>query len=213
MGEAHIESGRELARRIRRRWRTVELAANAVGALVVFVFLRIFHSEVGHHLSDEHVTVGTVAFVVYLLLALPVGWAWDDRRLRRLWRWLSEDRPADAGERDLALREPLPCVAAQATLWSVAALLFGAFMLTESPDGSIDVALTIGLGGVTTCALTYLLIERLLRPVTARALASMSPEQPVGLGVPARLITTWAVASGVPMLGVIARDRSSGRRL
>ena len=201
MDEAHTEPGRELAVRLRRRWRVVELAANAAGALVVLAFLRILHSEIGLHGSDEHVAAVAV-FLVYLGLAMAVGRGWDDRQLRPLWDWLSEDRPADARERDLALREPLTCVATQATLWAGAALLFGAWMLTESHDGAVAVVLTIVLGGVMTVALTYLLLERLLRPVVARALASTTPEKPVGLGVPARLITAWALASGVPMLGV-----------
>lgn len=198
-----MESGRELARRLRRRWRGVDFGVNVVGALVVFAFLQIFHSAAfGLHMSDEHLMIGTVAFVAYLALALQVGWAWRERGRKGLWRWLSEDRPADAGERDLVLREPLRCVTTQAALWGAAALLFGAFMLTVSFHGAIEVTLTIMLGGVTTCALSYLLLERLLRPVTARSLAPRPPERPVGPGVRTRLITAWALASGVPLLGL-----------
>jgi len=89
-----------------------------------------------------------------------------------------------------------------AVLWGFAALLFGALQIPESLHLAFDDALTIALGGVTTCALVYMLVERLLRPVTARALAQVPPERPVGPGVRARLITAWGLASGVPLLGV-----------
>ena len=200
--DAQQASGLDLARKLRRRWRLLDFAANVVGALVVFIFLRVLHDAVGIHGSDEHIAIVTLAFVAYLALALPVGWAWEERGRARLWQWLAAGGPPGAEERETVLREPLRCVEVQMILWAAAALLFGSFMLTESTHGAIEVALTIALGGITTSALTYLLIERLLRPVTARALAAGPPERPVGLGVPARLITAWAVASGVPLLGV-----------
>jgi adenylate cyclase len=47
------------------------------------------------------------------------------------------------------------------------------------------------------------LSERIYRPVFARVLADASHRQPAGPSVAARLTTTWALASGVPMLGVL----------
>ena len=200
---AMTESGRELARRLRRRWALIELVANAGGALVLLAFLHAFHSAADpHHATEEDVAIGTAQVLVYLTLALPLGWMWSERRRSALWHWLSEDRPADTAERDLVLRAPLQEVAVIAVLWGVAALLFGALQIPESLHLAFEDTLTITLGGVTTCALIYLLIERLLRPVTARALAQVPPAQPVGPSVRARLITAWGLASGVPLLGL-----------
>jgi len=98
------------------------------------------------------------------------------------------------------LREPLREIVVPAAIWGAAAIVFAA--REGSGHGLLAVTLTIVLGGVTTCALIYLLVERLLRPLTARALAHGSPDRPVRPCVPVRLITTWALASGVPLLGV-----------
>lgn len=205
VGEPDLQprSGRELARRLRRRWALIELVANVGGALVLLAFLHAFHTaEDPHHATGEDVAVGTAQVLAYLALVLPLGWAWCERRRGVLWRWLSEDRPATPAERDVVLRQPLYEVAVAGVLWGVAALLFGALEIPESLHLGFDTTLTIALGGVTTCALIYLLIERLMRPVIARALAQVPPERPVGPGVRARLITAWVLASGVPLLGL-----------
>lgn len=200
--EPEIAAGRELARQLRRRWSLVEILATVVGAFVVFAFLHQFHSaEDPGHAGGAAVT-GIIELVAYLALALPVGWAWRERRTRGLWRWLSEDRAPNVRERDLVLREPLRALVVPATLWLAAALLFGALEISNSLRSAIEHALTIFLGGVTTCALIYLQVERVLRPVTARALVAGPPQRPVAPGVPSRLITAWALASGVPLLGL-----------
>jgi adenylate cyclase len=109
---------------------------------------------------------------------------------------LREERAPDGRELALALREPLREAATQAAFWGAAAMLFAGLMLSVSVQHAVELALAIVLGGVTTCALSYLLVERLLRPVTARAIGIEPPEQPVGPGVRERLIMAWALASG-----------------
>ena len=58
------------------------------------------------------------------------------------------------------------------------------------------------LGGPTTCALGYLLAERIGRPVTERALAGSVPDEPALPGVAARLLLAWGLSTGVPVLGL-----------
>jgi adenylate cyclase len=65
------------------------------------------------------------------------------------------------------------------------------------------VGATIWLGGETTCALVYLVSERILRPVTARALAAGPPSRPLAPGIRDRLLFVWALGTGVPLLGVL----------
>jgi adenylate cyclase len=196
------ETGAALARRLRRRWTLLDVGATVVGAFVVFAFLHAVHSaEDPHHPASAALT-GSLQLVAFLALTLPLGWAWRRRRTRALWAWLAVERPARPAERDLVLREPLREIPESAVFWGLAVILFGARDLSESARHAFHVMLPIALGGVTTCALIYLLVERLLRPVTARALAHGPPERPVGPGVPTRLITAWALASGVPLLGL-----------
>ena len=58
------------------------------------------------------------------------------------------------------------------------------------------------MGGLTTCALFYLLGERALRDVAARALAAGTPLRPVAPGVVARSVIAWTLATAVPVGGI-----------
>jgi HAMP domain-containing protein len=55
---------------------------------------------------------------------------------------------------------------------------------------------------MATAGVTYLLVARAARAVTARALASHPPTGSLILGVRPRLLLTWGLTSAVPMLGV-----------
>ena len=199
---AAAESGAELAHRLRLRWTLAEVAATVVGAFVVFGFLHAFHSAEDPHHPAAAALTGSLRLAAFLALTLPIARVWRERRSRMLWGWLAEERAPEPWERDLVLREPLREIAVPAAIWLLAAVvadvLYGAGSLHEL----VHVTLTIALGGVTTCALIYLLVERTLRPLTARALALQPAERPIGPRVPTRLITAWALASGVPLLGV-----------
>jgi adenylate cyclase len=69
---------------------------------------------------------------------------------------------------------------------------------------SLDVAHTILMGAITTCGLTYLFAERLLRPINELAFHDELPIQKYVPGVKSRILLAWAVGSGVPLLGVIS---------
>jgi adenylate cyclase len=69
---------------------------------------------------------------------------------------------------------------------------------------ALIVAVTTLLGAVTTGAMAYLLAERIMRAVSARALAHGVPETPVGPGVTTRALLAWALGSGVPLAGLCA---------
>jgi adenylate cyclase len=60
----------------------------------------------------------------------------------------------------------------------------------------------VGLAGLTTSALTYLVAERALRPMARRALANGVPDRLVVPSVAARSMVAWALSSGVATLGV-----------
>ena len=203
IAEPATESGAELARRLRTRWFRLEFVAVVIGAFVVLAFLHRLHSAENPSHPSHAVLSGTLELMAYLLVSVPIAWAWRERRTGYLWSWLLENRTPSARERDLVLREPLRELVVPAMVWAGAAVVFGAVTTaTDSIGSGLEHVLTITLGGITTCALIYLATERLLRPVTARALAANPPKRPVGPGVEGRLVTAWGLASGVPLLGL-----------
>ena len=197
------DSGRTVA------WRWVLLsgpamvAANAAGALVVFVLAGFVVPTPEFADDDEALTWNLVAAAVYVAAACTVGVLWGFRLTRPVRAWLTEEREPTERERRMILRAPLRLLLVNTTLWVLATVLFTLFNLTWSGALALVVALTVGLGGLTTSATTYLVTERISRPVTARALASGVPDRPVLPGVTTRALLAWALGSAVPMLGLL----------
>jgi adenylate cyclase len=128
----------------------------------------------------------------------------SNRHLARALGWIVEGRAPDEREHRLALKLALHGVKLAGFAWIAGGLLFSVLTgIVESWGFAAVVGATIWLGGETTCALLYLASERILRPVTARALAARLPPASVAPGVRDRLLFVWALGTGVPLLGVL----------
>ena len=176
---------------VRRRIMIALHAANILGASLVIVFLAlVVPYPVGFvDAADGLVTRNLIVAGIYTVLGTVYATLWDRRWFSRL--------PSDE-----ALRGPRALLIPCAQTWCVAALVFAAINLPYSWRLAFSAATAIALGGMTTAALSYLLAERLLRPLTADALERRAPERPAGPGVAARLLLTWALVAGLPLLGL-----------
>jgi adenylate cyclase len=204
--EAATRSGAELARNVERRLRFGAALANTLGAIDVFIFLAFLVPVSGGDPDDivRGTVINAAVAVFYLLVTLVVGTRWARREFEPVRRWLREERPADHADRAAALRMPLVLARLSALLWLSAAVVFGVLNLFLPGGIAPIVFATLLLGGLTTSAVAYLMSERVMLPVTTRALASGPPSHPVAPGVRARLLTAWILATGVPVLGVAA---------
>ena len=195
----------ELAVQLRRRLNLTWWVTIAIGALLVFFFVAFLAPvQVDPGEESRLRALSAIVGAVYLPLSLVIGSIWGNRWADPTWEWFETARPPDAEERDSALRTPLRFTIIAAVLWSVAAVIFGAIQLSYSVELASTVFDSILLGGVTTCALGYLMSERIWRPVVAAALSDNPPSQPVTPGVRARLTMAWALATGVPLIGIFA---------
>ena len=180
------------------------IVANVLGAVTVFVFLAFLvpldiNRSLAHHLILRNAIVGGG----FLAMSLSLGIVWGWRRAAPLTRWIAEERTPTAREREYALHRPREVPLVSGLFWLVASI---AFPLINLEAGNVVgvMAAALVLGGATTSALGYLLAERLYRPVTVLALAVDPPSRPTSPGVSARILAAWLVATGVPVLGVIA---------
>jgi adenylate cyclase len=196
------------------------MAANLVAAIFVFVYLTFLSRTRTGPRSTGGDLVSLAIFVVYVGTCLVVAHVATQRFARPIEEWLVSDRLPTDEERDTALRGPWRYAGWPAVAWVVAAALFGvlnATVLGNSAARGVQVAVGTLLGGVTTVALGYLLVERGLRPLIARALAGDPPDQPASLGVRSRLLLSWALGSGVPLVALVlaatglGADRAAGR--
>jgi adenylate cyclase len=195
-------TGPELIERVYRALRITITASNVAGAAIVTIFLTLVLQVRHPPPVDEVLLWNWPAVVVYLAVAAIVAPRWgraiSDPRLR----WLREDREPTPDEQRRVLRNPLVQLKVTAVLWTVAAVLFGLLNLHFSKEIAGRTVTGILMGGLVTCAIAYLLGERVLRPVTARALECGAPERPVVPGVIARTVLAWALATGVPVVGI-----------
>jgi adenylate cyclase len=198
--------GRKLRRRV--RWLTISaiVVANVVGALVVIAFGLLVLPKPDGLDRGQTALANLILAVAYLAVAVGVG-VGVGRRLGEgggggIRSWLDNDRAPDETEKLRVLRAPLRVLAVAAALWAVAVVAFTLLNLLFDPLLALGVGLTVALGGVTTCAVAYLLTELAMRPVASRALASGPPRRRGLPGLTARWLLTWALCTGGPVVGL-----------
>ena len=197
------ESGAKLYERYNRRMLVAGTLANGVGATVVFVFLTFVMPSPAEVEDDLGLlALNASVFVTYMLVGAYLASRIAPRLVGRLQDWLVAGRTPDRDERESILRAPMRNAVFSGVGWIGAAVLFTALNAFFSLELAGLVGFGILLGGLTTCALTYLVAERLTREITALALASGVPEQPAVPGVAARVILAWALGTAVPLFGV-----------
>jgi adenylate cyclase len=189
---------------VQRRVAIATTASNLVGAALVIVFLAlIVPSPVGLVGAPSHVvTRNLILAAVYSLLGTVYGTLWDRRWFAEWSRWVASGEPPTEQHYRRAVRGPLTLLIPCAQIWGLAALLFAATNISFSWRLAFSAAFTVVLGGMVTAALVYLLSERLLRPLVTSSLARQAPERPVGFGVGKRLLLSWALVAGLPLLGI-----------
>ena len=190
-----------LAKAFIRRMSVAMIGSNVLGGTVVFVYLMWLVPDRPTD-TDALAALNSVVGLSYMGGALVFGTVGSILLQRRLLRWLRPGHQIDAADRRTTLRLPARLVRLYGALWFIAAVVFAAINIPASLAGGLDTAGTIALGGVTTCALCYLLAERIVRPLVAEAMGAGPEAPPVVLGVRRRVLLSWALGTGIPLLGI-----------
>jgi adenylate cyclase len=193
----------DLERRLAVPYAVLMIGANVIGAAIVFALIR-WVLPLPHVDAPDHVQrVNLLALAAYLVFAVPAGMLWVLWLLRPVLAWLRADRPPSAAEQHVVLLTPAREVLVHFSLWALGAVVFTIINLQYSGKLALLVAITVALAGTATCAVAYLLAQRVLRPVAARALADSVPDDPSLPGIAARILLTYILGSGVPVLGLV----------
>jgi adenylate cyclase len=208
----------DLARLLKRRLTLQINALNMLGATLVLVFLLWIVPVPVPRREGELLNV--IVAVAYALLSSLAGQLLGGRTGGPIIAWLSEGRMPDAHEREVTLRQPLLQARNVAILWVGAAVVFAGVNVFYSAALALEIVVTVVMGGVVATALTYLLAERIERPVMALALADEPPTSPVIPGVVTRSVLAWASGTAVAVIGAalvaaeyLAADNMSPTRL
>ncbi|MBW8483195.1 adenylate/guanylate cyclase domain-containing protein [Actinomadura parmotrematis] len=196
------DSRSQVARRARALVIVAAALANLGGALVVLLFTVLVPDPAGTvpgHLR----AVNLALFTTYVVLAVPVGLVLGARFFRRVNRAVVSHREPDRRERVLLLYAPVRLMATHLALWCVGTVAWVVINAPFSALLAVKLGLTSLLGGVTTCAIVYLLAERLLRRAVTTALRNAVPGRTGLPGVVARSVLAWGLGTAVPLLGLI----------
>ncbi|WP_326567678.1 adenylate/guanylate cyclase domain-containing protein [Amycolatopsis rhabdoformis] len=169
------------------------------GVVALLLLLEGLPADVGDRGWILGLTAGGIVAV-----SLLVGTLWTAYLQRRTVVWFTIGRPPTEDEAQRALRLPVDMAVVSGTLWLVGTIALGTLAgVLGSFQDATGMALTIGLGGLTTVGLMYLAAEWVARPVMTIALDVTPPHGSLPVTVLTRLIVTWSLASGVPLVGVL----------
>jgi adenylate cyclase len=142
-----------------------------------------------------------IALAAYLSITAPAGVLGGRHLFRRATRWLQDGRePTDDDLRAL-LRLPAHCAAQGMVGWLGAVVIWSTMSSFSHPwEGTVRVAMSIWLGGLTTCGLTYLISEWAIRPLVAIALEDRPLDRRFAPGVWTKLLMSWVVGADVFLL-------------
>ena len=190
-----------LALKLQRRSTLAGCVVNTLSVSMLAVYMTVvFPPTAEQTVVPRGVTL--LATAVYTLIAGLTFYRNAQPRFERMRRWLAEGRPPTADERQEVMR--LPVLFARMTLvrWLIAVPLFALPDLFASSEFALEEAVTITLAGISTSAAVYLTSEWQLRPAFALALDRSAPPEARSLGIAPRLLLTWVLCSGVPILMV-----------
>lgn len=196
-------SGQRLVRRVRWTLSAGLAVANLTGVAVVVACVTWVIPGPPVENLGRLIVLNLVVGLGFFLLVIPSLLAWGEAWQRTGRRWLQEDRDPSPREVTAVLHAPFRIFTVHVTAWCLASVAFTVLNALLDPEMLTRVAFTILLGGLTTSAFTYLITERIMRPVAARALSATPVERPQLPGVVSRTVIAWALGSGIPLLGLV----------
>jgi adenylate cyclase len=186
------------------------LQADIIGALFVLGFLRFGLPPQDRIQLLDLPRINLAIFLIYLFVSFAIGAYVSLRLLVPVFRWqrresmlLDVDPAATELARTRALRMPIYRTAISLINWFLGAVVFLVASWPVASHSAPVLAVATGLGATATAIIGYLQSERVLRPVAVAALRSGVPENFSAPGVILRLVLTWVLGTGVPLLAIV----------
>ena len=190
---------------LRARWlTTVSLGlANVIGAALVFVIgVLVVPPDV---ITADGLRLLGICTGVYLATTLALGSVTAVRITRHSLEVLTSVDAIDPAELRSILRNQWRHTRDCAVYWIGATVMVAVVtgpVLKLQPALVLRTALVVGLGGLTTCAIAFLLLERGMRPLTVRLREALPEVTACAPSVRARLLLSWTLGSGIPLVGI-----------
>ena len=215
MVECH-RSRLPLALRLQRRSTLAGFLVNTISAAMLAVYMTVvFPPDTDSVFITREFALTAVG--LYTVVCGITSYRSAQPVFERMRAWLAAGRAPTAGERRAVMRLPVFFARMTFVRWAIAVPLFALPNLDVSGEFAVEVAVTTVLAGLSTTAAVYLITERLLRPAFALALDASAPPEARSLGIGPRLLLTWVLCSGVPIVMIalipVGRDVSDPKEL
>ncbi len=180
------------------------LIVNVVGALALATFLRFLVPLGGAQELVSVTTTTATLYGLYFVIALVAGISMTLYFFAPVLRWQRNPTASDpVAIRSLVLRIPAMQATLGAVLWAIGVVIFTVVALQVSSAWALTVAVTAVLGGAMVVLMTFMVAERLVRPVAARALdRSPAPQERIS-PLSLQITMVWILTSAVPVIGVV----------
>ncbi|HEY8301882.1 MAG TPA: adenylate/guanylate cyclase domain-containing protein [Jatrophihabitans sp.] len=188
-------------------WRTfggmtgLVMLANIAGGVVVGLLLIALNADASHHQRMVVGLVGAAYGLAAIAFGAVMGWVLQSRTLR----WVARGRTPTRDEARRALRNPLDLAVLTGALWILGAVVIAILAANLDANGSEIFGLSGGLvlAGLTTAGVTYTIAASVGRPLATIALRVYPPTESVFLTLRMRMLLSWLLATGIPLLGII----------
>jgi adenylate cyclase len=193
-----------LYRRIAAQTTIAIAASNIVGAVVVYTYVA-YVVPLGDTDRGLGTPSGLYLLLAYLGITVPLISVVAFRATRPILQWIEAERAPTPDEKIAVLDQPYIQTRYTFRAWVGAAVVFAVFNVLHhlSVADCVRVAVSTILGGLTTSAFCFLVVERLHRPGFAAALSDGQLPARHGMQVRSRLMLIWVLGSGVPFTGII----------
>lgn len=178
------------------------LATNMIGVAVALLVVTVA-IPVPSIFTDAPLWLTFVVSPAYIGTALFVGIFWVTRRIVTSLRWSIEDQPPTREDQRNAFLAPWRLAAIHLVLWGGGAVLlttlYGVFDTRFIPR----YLFAVSFSGIVVTAICYMFTEFALRPVAAQALEAGPPPRAFAPRIMGRIMTGWALGSGVIVFGIV----------
>ncbi|MBO0856595.1 MAG: adenylate/guanylate cyclase domain-containing protein [Nocardia sp.] len=178
------------------------LATNAFGAVLVYAFIQYglpTPEGTANGVREAGLLLPGAVFTVGGLLSLTAS----ALMLRPVMRWQMRGGPPSRQEQMAALHAPLRQAIVHLGLWIVGGAILAGRIILDAPRLAGTVIVTEAMAATIVFGFTYMLGERILRPVAAHALTTGSFDHTLTPGIGTRMAMTWGMGTFAPTIAIV----------
>lgn len=195
-----VETRRRLAKRILIMITLGVAGGNAVAGIETVVMVKLAMSGGSVDFFTAY-SGDTIPMLLALVIGIATGILLCHRMIQQQLSWFVSGKPAGPARRRAIVMMPMYQVYATVAAWAVGVIVYEAAALSAGVSLLVIAAAFVMAGASASC-ITYLIVERMARPLASAALDSAVVVRPV-LGVRERMIAIWLVSCAVPVAGII----------